>query len=56
MQNILAIAAGKIAFGETAIVNSIEQVGFAYAIGAANTYDPFGEGKVTGLVVFELGE
>jgi hypothetical protein len=56
MQNILAIAAGKIAFGETAIINGIEQVGFAHAIGAANTHDPLGEGKVTRLVIFELGK
>jgi dephospho-CoA kinase len=56
MQNILAIAAGKIAFGKTTIVNGIEQVGFAHAILSANAHDPFGKGKVADLIVLKLGK
>lgn len=56
VQHVLAIAAGKIAFGETTIINSVEQVGFAHAILSANAYDPFSKWKVAGLVVLELGE
>jgi hypothetical protein len=45
VQNVLAIASGKIAFGKTAVINGIEQVGFANAVLPANAYDPFGKGK-----------
>jgi len=56
MQHVLAIAAGKIAFCETAIIYGIEQVGFTHAVGAANAHYPFGERELPVLIVFELGE
>jgi len=56
VQDILAVATGKIAFGETAVINGIEQVGFANAVRAANANDPFGKRKLHLPVIFKLGE
>ena len=46
--------AGKIAFGETEIMNGVEEVGFTYTIPAADTYNAFGKIKLLVIVVFEL--
>ena len=44
----------KIAFGKTEIVNSIQQIGFAYAIQAAYTNNVFGKPKLLMIIIFEL--
>jgi len=56
MQDILAVAAGKIAFGKAAVIYGIEQVGFANAVWAADANNPFGKRKLHLPVIFELGE
>jgi len=39
-QGVCRVGAGKIAFCEAEVVDSVEQVGFAYAVWSAYTYDP----------------
>jgi hypothetical protein len=56
MQDILAVAARKIAFGKTAVINGIEQVSFANAIRAADANNPFGKRELHLPVIFKLGE
>jgi hypothetical protein len=56
VQDILAVAPGKITFGKAAVINGIQQVGFANAIGAANAHDPLAERKWRLPVIFKLGE
>ncbi len=55
-QRICRVGAGKIAFCKTELVYSVEQVGFAYAVWSADTYDPRGEREVFMQIVFELNE
>jgi len=52
--NTKLILPGKIAFGETEVINSVEQVGFPDAIAAANTYDPLIKTEGGLRIVFEL--
>jgi hypothetical protein len=52
----LLIGAGKIAFGETQIIQGIQQVGFADPIIPANADDPFLKGKGCPGIVLELEE
>ena len=51
---ILGIRAAIITFGKTEVIYGIEQVGFSYAVRAANTYDPRGEAETSVNVVFKL--
>lgn len=48
------VLAGKITFGETEIMNSIQQVGFAHAIAAANAHQRLVETKLLMKVVLKL--
>jgi hypothetical protein len=52
--NVLLVAACEITFGETKIIEGIEQVGLAHAIVATDAYDPFRELKRSLAVVLEL--
>jgi hypothetical protein len=52
--NVLQIAAGKIAFCEAAIINSIQQVGFANSVFSTNTNDAAGKLKRVLAVVLKL--
>ena len=54
MLNIGRIATGKVAFGETEIVDGIEEIRLAYAIAPAYPHDSLG--KLIGLmkIVLEL--
>jgi len=46
---------GKITFGKTEIVNSIQQVGFSYTVITANCCNAIIERKRSITVVLELG-
>jgi hypothetical protein len=48
------VGSGKIAFGKTEVINGIEQVGFAGAIGAAYAHYFFRKGMLPLQMVFEL--
>jgi hypothetical protein len=52
----LLIGAGKIAFGETQIIQSIQQIGLADPIIPANTDDPFLKRKGRPGIVLKLEE
>jgi hypothetical protein len=52
--NIHLIQAGKVTFCEAEIMYGIQQVGLAYAVSSANTYDPFRKSKFLPEIVFEL--
>jgi hypothetical protein len=56
VQYVLAVAAGKIAFGKATIVDRIQQVRLANAILSANTHYTAGKIKPGLLVIFEMGE
>ena len=46
--------AGKIAFGETEIMNGVEEVGFTYTIASANAHNIFGKTKLLVIIIFKL--
>ncbi len=52
--HIISILPGKIAFGKTEIMNSIQQIGLAHAVLTTDPHDPFRKGKRRGTVIFEL--
>ena len=52
--DILLVAAGEIAFGETKIIDGVEQVGLTNAIVATETHDPFRKPEGCLAVVLEL--
>jgi hypothetical protein len=52
--HIHLVLPGKIAFGETQIMNGIQQIGFAHTISAANANNALGKNKLLVEVVFEL--
>ena len=52
--DIQLVLPGKITFGETEIMDRIQQVGLAYAISSANANDPLREGEVLVEIIFEL--
>ena len=48
------ILSGKIAFGEAEVMNSIQEVGLAFAVASANTNKGGGKAKLLVEVVFKL--
>ena len=52
--NIQLVCPGKIAFGETEVMNGIQQIGFANSVAAANANNAFGKNKLLMKIVFEL--
>ena len=53
---VCRVGAGKIAFSETEVVNGVEEVGFAYSVWSAYTYNPGFKRELFMDVVFELDE
>ena len=54
--HVLTVGFGKIAAGKAEIINSIQQVGLAHAIGAANAYNALSEAEPGLRVVFKIGQ
>ena len=54
--DVLLIGAGEIALGEAQVVDGIQQIGLAYAVFAANPYDPFPELESRLVVILKLNE
>ena len=48
------VGAGKIAFGKAEIMDGVEQIGFAYAVTAANAHDAFCKMELLVKIVLEL--
>ena len=49
------VGSRKITPGKTEVIDGIKQVGFTDPIGAATTNNPLVKGKLTGMIVPELG-
>ena len=56
VQHVLAIAAGKIAFGKAAIVDRIQQIRLANSVLPTDTHNAAGKIKPGLLIIFEMGE
>jgi hypothetical protein len=56
MQHIIPIKPGEVAFGETEVMDRIQQIGFAYSIFTAYTNNSFRKGKRPVTIVLELKE
>jgi hypothetical protein len=54
MLNMGGIRPSEITFCEAAIINCVEEVGLTHTVPAADTYDPFGEVKLSVGIVLEL--
>ena len=54
MMHINGIVAAEITFGKAEIMNGIQQVGFAYAIAAANAYNTGRKNMVLLYIIFKL--
>ena len=52
--DVQMILAGKIAFGETEVVDGIQEVGLSDAVAPADTHNPFREAERGLPVVLEL--
>jgi hypothetical protein len=54
--NVQLVLPCKIAFGETEVMNGIEQVGLAHAVPSANAHNAFREREFLVKIIFELVE
>ena len=54
--DVLLVAAGEIAFGETKVIDSVKQVSLPHAIVATETHNPFRKPEGCLAVVLELKE
>ena len=54
IKNILAISAGKIAFGKAEVIDCVQQIGFPNPIGATDARNPGIEIKPRLRVILEL--
>jgi hypothetical protein len=56
MLYITAVQSGKITFGETEIMDGIQEIGFTHPVLPTDTDNPFGQVKSPVAVVFELDQ